>query len=442
MVLSSTNRLDGPDVMHGSEEDNGVEIVSCLESNIRKRICDISSASGSCRTRKRTSKVWKSFQMIENDANGKARCKCKFCGQVFLCPSTHGTGNMRRHLDVCTKMKMHDVQQMLLDNSSGTMSLSQYRDEDDLREAVAEAIVLHDLLFSFVEWTRIVKMIGICTNEFGLVFRNTAKADVLKLYVKEKRKVKTMLQVVNGRISLTSDLWTSAATDGFICLTTHFIYRNWVLRKKVLNFSFMDPPRDGISLSEKVNTLVCEWRIEKKLFSITLDNASSNNILVQNLKSHLNINKASVYDGEFLHIRCCAHIINLIVQDGSKKIDSVVHKIHESVKNTMCSQVRKQKFLECTKEVGLESRRGFRQDVLTIWNSTYLILDNTIYYRSAWCSFELFDTNYKHCPSSIEWEKAEELCHFLCYFMTLLVFSLGQSIPFQIYICLKCLWLI
>ena len=54
----------------------------------------------------------------------------------------------------------------------------------------------------------------------------------------------------------------------------------------------------------------------KEFFLITLDNASSNNSLVHNLKGHLNINKALLCDGEFLHIRCCAHIVNLIVQDG------------------------------------------------------------------------------------------------------------------------------
>jgi hypothetical protein len=39
-----------------------------------------------------------------------------------------------------------------------------------------------------------------------LISRNTAKADLIKLYMLEKQKVKSMLNVCPGRISLTLDL--------------------------------------------------------------------------------------------------------------------------------------------------------------------------------------------------------------------------------------------
>ena len=81
-----------------------------------------------------------------------------------------------------------------------------------------------------------------------------------------------------------------------------------------------------------------------------------------------------------MHIRCCAHIINLIVQDELKKVDDIVHKVRESVKYVRASQTRKQKFLQCVNQVGLKPKRGLRQDVPTRWNSIYLMLDSTIYY--------------------------------------------------------------
>ena len=73
----------------------------------------------------------------------------------------------------------------------------------------------------------------------------------------------------------------------------------------------------------------------------------------------------------------------MIVQDGLKEIGVGVHKIRESVKYVRESQVRKQKFLECVKQVDLDIKRGVRQDVATRSNSTYLMLDSALYYRRA-----------------------------------------------------------
>jgi len=50
-----------------------------------------------------------------------------------------------------------------------------------------------------------------------------------------------------------------------------------------------------------------DWRIEKRIFSLTLDNTSTNNILIKTLKSELVLQNYLVCDGEFLHICCCAH---------------------------------------------------------------------------------------------------------------------------------------
>lgn len=87
--------------------------------------------------------------------------------------------------------------------------------------------------------------------------------------------------------------------------------------------------------------VLCEWGIESKLFSMTLDNAYANNVFVDLLKTQLTLRYALLCEGKFFHIRCCAHILNLIVQDGLKEIDESIQKIRESVKHVRGSQVRK-----------------------------------------------------------------------------------------------------
>ena len=189
-----------------------------------------------------------------------------------------------------------------------------------------------------------------------------------------------MLKSAPGRISLTSDLWTSIITDGYMCLTAHFLDKNWVLHKRVLNFCLMPPPHNGISLFEKIYNLLCEWGIENKVFSVTLDNASSNDTSVDMLRTQLNIKKALVCQGDLFHLRCCADILNLIVQDGLKEIDGVVQKIHECIKYVKGSQGRKVKFFYSVKQMSLDGKKGLRQDVPTRWNSTFLMLESAIFY--------------------------------------------------------------
>jgi hypothetical protein len=184
-----------------------------------------------------------------------------------------------------------------------------------------------------------------------LIYRNILKVHLKNLHMREKKKVKFMLNGCPGRICLTSDLWTSLTTDEYMCLTSHFIDKNWILTKIVLNFLFMPPPHDDISLCEKTYNMLEEWGIETKGFTITLDNASSNDVCVGLLRNQLNMKKALLCEGEFFHIRYCAYILNLIVQDGLKNIDSAFQKIRDSVKYVRGSQMRKQNFLQAVNKM-------------------------------------------------------------------------------------------
>jgi hypothetical protein len=107
----------------------------------------------------------------------------------------------------------------------------------------------------------------------------------------------------------------------------------------------MSPPYNGASLAENICSLLEEWGIDKKVFSTTLYNASTIDFCVVNLKPKLNMKKALSCDGDLFHMHCCAHILNLIVQDGLKEITDAIQKIRDSVKYFRGSQMRKQSFL-------------------------------------------------------------------------------------------------
>ena len=62
-----------------------------------------------------------------------------------------------------------------------------------------------------------------------------------------------------------------------------------------------------------------DWGIDR-VFTVTVDNASSNDVVVAYLKKKFNQVGTSIAQGKYLHMRCIAHIINLIVNEGLKEI--------------------------------------------------------------------------------------------------------------------------
>jgi len=116
---------------------------------------------------------------------------------------------------------------------------------------------------------------------------NVIKTYVFDLYTKAKLKLKQELATIPNRISLTVDLWESCTTETYICLTAHFVDANWKLNSKVLTFCTVDPT--GAEMCERMVEILSDWGIEKKIFSLTLDDSSENDILQELLKTQLGL---------------------------------------------------------------------------------------------------------------------------------------------------------
>ncbi|RYQ90845.1 hypothetical protein Ahy_B09g096814 [Arachis hypogaea] len=369
------------------------------------------------RLRPATSDVWKFFKKLGPDKDGVERAECKGCKKVFKAGGKrYGTSTIKRHLDSCTQIKHEDIGQTIaeLQLKMGSLKI----DSGVARDMFAGYVVAGDKPFNMVDDRRFRNWVKYISPTLKLPSRNTVKADIVKVHKREAAKLKKILVSIPNRICLTSDLWTSSTNEGFICLTAHFVDENWKLQSKILNFCHMPPPHTGYELSSKIFTLLTEWKVDKKIFSITLDNASSNDTCVEHLKSTLDVHGSLLCGGEFFHVRCSAHILNLIVQDGMKICGDAVCKIREGIKFLRKSESRMVKFKECFEDIeGLEYTTALCLDVPTRWNSLYAMLASAIPYKKAFELYKVKEAGFReYCPSSDEWRRTEKICDFLLPF--------------------------
>ena len=131
------------------------------------------------------------------------------------------------------------------------------------------------------------------------------------------------------------------------------------------------------------------------MLAITVDNASSNDVAVAYLKRRFDTWGTNVLGGKNLHVRCAAHIINLVVVDGVKEVGESVARVRGAVRFVRQSPARLRRFKECVEFEKIESRRLLCLDVPTRWNSTYLMLDTTEKFERAFDMYSLQDPNYK-----------------------------------------------
>ena len=307
------------------------------------------------------------------------------------------------------------------------LSTYQY-DKDKVRELLAKMFIVHEYPFRMVEHQLFVLFCQNLNPRFQPIKRHTLRNDCIKLFAVEKEKLKGVLASVD-RISLTSDLWTSNQTLGYMCLTCHYLDAEWNLQKRILNFCCLPPPHTRIAIADCILQCLSDWDIEDKVSTITLDNASSNDSAVRILKDHFAEKGNLYFNSKIFHVRCCAHVLNLMVQDGLSEIHDVIENIRESVKYMKMSPSRLDKFNEIVKQLKLSTSKHLILDVPTRWNSTHAMLESALQFKAVFPRFKERDSNYKWLPTEEDWTRAAEVSKFLEVFKEAIEAFSGSKYP-------------
>ncbi|XP_058774482.1 zinc finger BED domain-containing protein RICESLEEPER 2-like [Vicia villosa] len=372
------------------------------------------------RSRKNRSDVWNHFKL---DPNLEKIAICNYCDKKF---KYNGTSSMAAHSKACKSNPNNDFnkrQRTLTPSMNGdghpTSSPSVPRfDQERLRYLLVKLFIAWELPFSKVEHPDFHEFVSGLNSKFNLISHTTLARDTLLLWDVEKEKLKNFLALHCQRVCLTSDTWTSIQNLTYMCITVHFIDNNWTLQNRVLSFVQVTG-HSGDIIANTIDACLTDW-VLNQILTVTLDNASSNDLAIKHLTKKLLSCNRLVLNGEYIHMRCCAHILNLIVKEGFKDLDKSILRIRGSVKYAKSSAQRFAKFKECVKRSNTEYKGLACLDVETRWNSTYLMLDSALKHQKAFEVLEIHDPMYTQelvqkgngVPTSLDWIEAQSILPF------------------------------
>ncbi|CAA7047613.1 unnamed protein product [Microthlaspi erraticum] len=314
-------------------------------------------------------------QTPSSASKGKRKAKV----DEMCCPTASGTTNLKKlsckSSNVWQAANKSKTQTVLTPSSEdGNLSLGKVS-ETVFKEATHELVVLAQLPLSFIEgvgWRHFCSKANLYTP-------NCRKTCTKEMYATRKAAMKKILGKNNQRLSLTTDIWVAPHTAAsYMVITAHFVDASFQLKKMIIGFKSIADHKGG-TVSRVLLECLQEWDI-KRIFCITVDNATANTSALKKFKEafrQANGDEAFVLDGEFLHLRCATHILNLIVKEGLMEVDDSISAIRNGIQYVRSSTPRIKSF-EFHVDSGKITRGSLPLDVKTRWNSTYLMLEQAL----------------------------------------------------------------
>lgn len=154
----------------------------------------------------------------------------------------------------------------------------------------------------------------------------------------------------------------------FMAVTYQYINDDFEMVYGLLDFLKINGKHDGKRLAASLVYLFEEFGLSKsQVLTVTVDNASNNSTMVDEL-----IKKGYIDSAEH-HIRCFAHILNLAAQDLLGYISDLVKQLRINNKFIRKSPQRLEQFVLICK-INNEIYNKPQLDSKTRWNSTFDML--------------------------------------------------------------------
>lgn len=377
------------------------------------------------RSRRNRSDAWNHFT-AEPDSTKKA--KCNYCGSLIKYDK--GTSAMRAHYTRCKDNPKKDVNKRQKSVSSSTENLEGHIctspttpkfDSEAIHNEMVKMFVALEIPFERVDHAAFHNFMSVVQQGFKVPSSIALTHDVLSLWETEKTRLKKFLSQQCQRVCLTIDTWTSSQNLCYMCLTVHFIDNEWKMHKKVLNFSQVTS-HSGETMAKTMEQCLNGWGLNRVL-SLTVDNASFSDVEILHLKNKLVSWNSLVLNGDFIHMHCCPHVLNLIVEEVLEEIGDSIMRIRAAVWYIRSSPLRFSRFKACVEQQNIECKGFVCLDFETRWNTIYLMLEDALKHQKTFEKLETKDHQYvdeltkeKGVPTCEDWEIVRSILPFLKLF--------------------------
>uniref|UniRef100_A0A3Q2YJJ4 Zinc finger BED domain-containing protein 4-like n=2 Tax=Hippocampus comes TaxID=109280 RepID=A0A3Q2YJJ4_HIPCM len=317
------------------------------------------------RKKQKMSKVWDHFRLKQYNI-----VQCDHCHAELAFHSSTSTMIShlnRKHPVVVSSSTSFDDTSTSLGRPVPSCSV---KEAALLTESILDMLVTDMRPLSMVEDKGFRKMISTFNPKYIIPSITYFTNIMEKRHQEMTEKLKNVLQDTEC-VVLTTDIWTSVATEAYLGVTCHFLGEDWEMKSLYLTTMRLEERHMAVDIADWLEETVAKFHIPLlKVKAVVHDNEA--NV----------VGAAGILEERhgWATVICSGHTLNLVVQSTLKNKESITN----CVDSARCLVEHfKRSELACTKLKEKQQQMGMPplmliQDVSSRWNSTYHMLSRLL----------------------------------------------------------------
>ena len=325
-------------------------------------------------SRQKRSAVWTFFS-----APVEKKVECKHCRKKSV--YTGGTTVMREHLkrahplllDAADESKSTSEQNTLLQHIVSIPVSKSYTKatSKDITGMITDWLISDLRPLSVVSDCGFVDLMSRVAPGYVVPSRTHITKLVGEKHVVGLKDLSKRLQSV-AACSLTTDAWTSKATQGYTTVTVHFLTDSWEMESAVIETTLFPGSHTGDNIAEKIWCAASRVDLTPQQVQAVVHDEARNAELAGRLLTER---------FGWQSVTCAAHLLQTCVRhvlDGSKPIEKLLSASRKLVGHFRHSSQATEALLAKQVQMGSERPQKLVQDVPTRWNSAHDMLKRLV----------------------------------------------------------------